>query len=60
MDIKKPKINDKKIRIKVSSRPCKIIKKLLIDEFPEPGSAKNRESNAPENGKTTLLEVKNA
>ena len=30
IDIKKPKINDKKIRIKVSSRPCKITKKLLI------------------------------
>ena len=37
-----------------------IIKKLLKDEFPEPGSAKNRKNNAPESGKTTLLEVKNA
>ena len=37
-----------------------IIQKLLIDEFPKPGSVKNRKSNAPENGKTTLLEVKNA
>ncbi len=27
---KKPKINDRKISIKVSSRPCKILKKLLI------------------------------
>ena len=34
--------------------------KLLSDEFPEPGSAKNRKNNAPENGKTTLLEVENA
>ena len=32
-----------------------IIKKLLKDEFPEPGSAKNRKTNAPEGGKTTLL-----
>jgi len=38
----------------------KIIQKLLRDEFSEPGSAKNRKSNAPETGKTTLLEVKNA
>jgi len=30
MDIKKPKINDRKISIKVSSRPFKILKKLLI------------------------------
>ena len=37
-----------------------IIQKLLIDEFPKPGSVKNRKSNAPENGKTTLIEVKNA
>ena len=35
-------------------------KKLLKDEFTAPGSAKKRESNAPEKGKTTLLEVKNA
>ena len=38
----------------------KKIQKLLRDEFSEPGSAKNRKSNAPETGKTTLLEVKNA
>jgi len=37
-----------------------IIQKILKDELPEPGSAKNRKSNAPENGKTTLLEIKNA
>jgi len=37
-----------------------IIMKLLKDEFPSPGSAKNRKSNAPEKGKTSLLEVKNA
>jgi len=38
----------------------KIIQKLLKDEFPAPGSSKNRKSNEPENGKTTLLENKNA
>ncbi len=37
-----------------------IIQKLLRDEFPEPGSSKNRKNNAPESGKTTLLEIKNA
>ena len=37
-----------------------IILKLLKDEFPNPGSARNRKSNAPEKGKTTLLEEKNA
>ncbi len=37
-----------------------IIEKLLNDEFPKSGSAKNRKSNAPEKGKTTLLEIKNA
>jgi len=37
-----------------------IIKKLLDDQYSKPGSARNRKSNAPEKGKTTLLEVKNA
>jgi len=37
-----------------------IIQRLLKDDFPEPGSAKNRKSNAPEKGKTTLIEMKNA
>ena len=37
-----------------------IIQKLIKDEFPEPGSARNRKSNAPEKGKTTLLGIKNA
>ena len=37
-----------------------IIEKLLKDEYPKPGSSKNRKNNAPEAGKTTLIEVKNA
>ncbi len=37
-----------------------IIKDLLNDKLRKPGSSKNRKSNAPERGKTTLLEVKNA
>ena len=37
-----------------------IIQSLLKDEFPKPGSATDRKSNAPEKGKTTLLSIKNA
>ena len=37
-----------------------ILKDLLNDKFPKPGSAKNRKNYSPEKGKTTLLEVKNA
>ena len=37
-----------------------IIQSLLKDQKPKPGSAKNRKNTAPEKGKTTLLEVKNA
>ena len=37
-----------------------IVKALLEDKLPDPGSAKNRKNTAPEKGKTTLLEVKNA
>ncbi len=38
----------------------KIIQSLLNDKLPSPGSVKNRKNTSPENGKTTLLEVKNA
>ena len=37
-----------------------IVLQLLNDNFPSPGSAKNRKNTAPEKGKTTLLEIKNA
>jgi len=37
-----------------------IIQTLLKDKLPKPGSIKNRKNTAPERGKTTLLEVKNA
>jgi len=33
-----------------------IIRELLDDKLPKPGSVKNRKNTAPENGKTTLLE----
>ena len=37
-----------------------IILMLLNDKFPKPGSYRNRKNTAPEKGRTTLLEVKNA
>ena len=37
-----------------------IFESLLKDNFPEPGSAKNRKNNAPESGRTTLMDLKNA
>ena len=37
-----------------------IVLQLLNDNFPSPGSGRNRKSNAPEKGKTTLIDVKNA
>jgi len=42
------------------NKVSEIIQSLLKDNFPEPGSAKNRKSNAPESGKTTLTDIKNA
>jgi len=42
------------------SKADEIIQTLLEDKLPKPGSVKNRKNTAPENGKTTLLEVKNA
>tara|TARA_B100000029_G_scaffold129728_1_gene123210 strand:- start:1601 stop:2209 length:609 start_codon:yes stop_codon:yes gene_type:complete len=38
----------------------RIINSLLSDKLPAAGSVKNRKNAAPEKGKTTLLEVKNA
>ena len=37
-----------------------IVLHLLNNNFPSPGSAKNRKNNAPEKGKTTLIDIKNA
>ena len=37
-----------------------IVKMLLEDKSPEPGSVKGRKNAAPEKGKTTLIETKNA
>ena len=53
-------INDDYFEDLNESKSEEIIKKVLTDEFPKSGSAKNRKSNAPEEGRITLLEVKNA
>ena len=37
-----------------------IIQMLLNDKPPKPGSYRNRKNTAPEKGRTTLLEIKNA
>ena len=37
-----------------------IIKMILQDKLPNPGSAKKRKNTAPENGRKTLLDTKNA
>jgi len=37
-----------------------IIQMLLKDKFPKSGSYRNRKNTAPEKGRTTLLEIKNA
>ena len=37
-----------------------IIQTILEDKLPAPGSVKNRKNTAPEKGKTTLLQLKNA
>jgi len=37
-----------------------IIKSLLEDKLSKPGSSRNRKNTAPESGKTSLTEVKNA
>jgi len=42
------------------SKAEEIIKKILKDEQPGSGSMKNRKNYAPNKGKTTLTEVKNA
>ena len=42
------------------NRTEEIIQNLLEDKLAKPGSAKNRKNTAPEKGKTTLLEIKNA
>jgi len=41
-------------------RTEEIIQKLLEGKWSTPGSAKNRKNTAPEKGRTTLLEIKNA
>ena len=42
------------------SKAEEIIQSLLNDKLPKAGSLKNRNNTAPEKGKTTLLDNKNA
>ncbi len=53
-------INDDYFEDLDESKAEKIIKSLLDDKFPEPEALKNRKNTAPESGKTTLIEIKNA
>jgi NADH-quinone oxidoreductase E subunit len=39
------------------SSATSIIERLLKDDLPKAGSSRNRKNNAPEKGKTTLLEI---
>jgi len=53
-------VNDDYFEDLNANKAEEIIQSLLKDKLPKPGSAKNRKNTAPEKGKTTLLEVKNA
>jgi NADH-quinone oxidoreductase E subunit len=53
-------VNDDYFEDLDANKTEEIIQSLLKDKMPKPGSVKNRKSTAPEKGKTTLLEVKNA
>ena len=53
-------INDDYFEDLDENKTKEIIKTILEDKLPTPGSAKNRKNTAPEKGKTTLIEVKNA
>ena len=53
-------VNDDYFEDLNANKSEEIIQSLLKDKLPKPGSAKNRKNTAPEKGKTTLLEVKNA
>jgi NADH-quinone oxidoreductase E subunit len=43
-----------------STEAIKIVESLLEDKLLKPGSSRGRKNTAPEKGKTTLIEVKNA
>ena len=53
-------INDNYFEDLDENKADKIVKSILEDNFPQPGSSKNRKSASPETGKTTLLGIKNA
>ena len=53
-------INDDYFEDLDENKADKIVKSILEDNFPKPGSSKNRKTASPETGKTTLLGIKNA
>ncbi|WP_440924778.1 NADH-quinone oxidoreductase subunit NuoE [Candidatus Pelagibacter sp.] len=53
-------INDDYFEDLDKEKTLKILDKILKDEIPKPGSYRGRVNNEPENGRKTLMELKNA
>ena len=53
-------INDDYYEYLDKEKTLEILDKILKDEIPKPGSYRGRMNNEPENGRKTLMELKNA
>ena len=53
-------INDDYYEDLDKEKTLEILDKILKDEIPKPGSYRGRVNNEPENGRKTLMELKNA
>ena len=53
-------INDEYYEDLDKKKTLEILDKILKDEIPKPGSYRGRTNNEPENGRKTLMELKNA
>ena len=53
-------INDDYYEDLDKEKTLEILDKILKDEIPKPGSYRGRINNEPENGRKTLMELKNA
>ena len=53
-------INDDYFEDLDKEKTLEILDKILNDEIPKPGSYRGRVNNEPENGRKTLMELKNA
>ena len=53
-------INDNYYEDLDKEKTLEILDKILKDETPKPGSYRGRINNEPENGRKTLMELKNA